>query len=246
MVLAAFLTWIAGFVDAVGYLSLDKIYTANMSGNSVAIGMNIAAQNWVEAARRVTPVAAYVIGLLFCRLLVLFSGRNKFRSVASLAFLCEMGLLIPVAVIATPHPGKQLGFPLLLIALLALGMGIQNAALTHFSTMTVHTGFVTGTLVKSMEQLAAYVACLWDRVREPGGHLALKLRQSFGWKEFRLSAWLMMIWGAYVIGALCGAYGKFAFSTRALFLPLGGILAVIGIDLKHPLAFQDEEEQQKI
>ena len=39
--IAGFLTWIAGFVDAVGFLALVQIYTANMSGNSVAIGIRL-------------------------------------------------------------------------------------------------------------------------------------------------------------------------------------------------------------
>ncbi|MBV9760400.1 MAG: DUF1275 family protein [Acidobacteriaceae bacterium] len=38
------ITWLAGYVDAVGFLSLSHIYTANMSGNSVAVGIQLASR----------------------------------------------------------------------------------------------------------------------------------------------------------------------------------------------------------
>lgn len=245
LLLAAFLTWIGGFVDAVGFLSLNKIYTANMSGNSVAIGIELVSQNFVETLRRATPVAAYVVGLLFCRLLLQFSARQHVRIAATLAFLCECMLLLPVALTATPAATKELFVALFYIALLALAMGVQNAILTHFSSLTIHTGFVTGTLVKWMEQTAKYLTRLWDELGQPRGTVGRKLRISFRWKEFRLSVWLAAIWGAYVLGAVCGAFGKYQFDTRALFIPLGGLAALILMDLRDPLAIKEEESLQK-
>jgi len=50
------LTWIAlslaiigGFVDAVGYLALFRLFTAHMRGNTVAGGADLAQQEWSEA-----------------------------------------------------------------------------------------------------------------------------------------------------------------------------------------------------
>lgn len=54
------LTWIAGVVDAIGFLSFAQIYTANMSGNSVAFGIALAEQNWPKAFLRFWPVLLYV------------------------------------------------------------------------------------------------------------------------------------------------------------------------------------------
>jgi uncharacterized membrane protein YoaK (UPF0700 family) len=61
---------VAGFVDAVGFITLGHIYTANMSGNSVGVGIELGSRHWPETLRTMWPVLAYVIGRLFCRLLV--------------------------------------------------------------------------------------------------------------------------------------------------------------------------------
>src|ERR1700685_651255 len=141
--LAAFITWLAGFVDAIGFLSLGHIYTANMSGNSVELGIQFASQNWPEVIRRFWPVVTYVIGLVFCRILVQFGARQHIRSIASIAWFSEIALLIP-ACLSPNDPGAQSSLSFAFVGLLASAMGIQNATLTHFSSVTPNTGFVTG------------------------------------------------------------------------------------------------------
>ncbi|MBV8809131.1 MAG: DUF1275 domain-containing protein, partial [Acidobacteriaceae bacterium] len=131
LLLAASLTWIAGYVDAVGFLSLGHIYTANMSGNSIAIGIHAVSQNWIEMLRRITPVLAYFLGLLFCRLLIEFGARKGVRSIATVAICFEIALLIPVCAVSGLRPDTAIELSLAYIGMLALAMGIQNAALTH-------------------------------------------------------------------------------------------------------------------
>ncbi|MEE6165227.1 MULTISPECIES: YoaK family protein [unclassified Mycolicibacterium] len=36
------LTFVTGIVDAVGYLGLDRVFTGNMTGNIVILGMGVA------------------------------------------------------------------------------------------------------------------------------------------------------------------------------------------------------------
>ncbi len=42
------LTTVGGFVDAVGYIALFEVFTANMSGNSIHIGMYLGQHNWLQ------------------------------------------------------------------------------------------------------------------------------------------------------------------------------------------------------
>ena len=40
------LTWIAGFVDIVGYVVLYRVFVANMTGNTIALGRGLAEGDW--------------------------------------------------------------------------------------------------------------------------------------------------------------------------------------------------------
>src|SRR5581483_6953918 len=96
------------------------------------------------------------------------------------------------------------------VALLAAAMGVQNAAVTHFSAITLHTGFVTGTLVKFAEYGAKYLSWLFDEIKTaPCGRGSVPgfvrvLRHSGRQDHFRLTVYLAAIWLCYVVGASCG------------------------------------------
>ncbi|SRR5579884_75886 len=241
------LTWIAGFVDAAGFLALLQIYTANMSGNSVAFGIQLWNQNWVEALRRGWPVAIYVIGSLIGRILLEIGARLKIRPMASIAFCIEIALLLPVSVahsLVWSESASLADFAF--IGLLALAMGIQNATLTRFSSLTLHTGFVTGTLLKFAEQFTKYLTWCFDEMHRHGMPFTNVLRKSGRQKDFQLSVWLGSVWAAYVIGAICGAAAHSAIDLKCLFVPIAGLAILALIDLQNPLAVKEEEEQNKL
>jgi len=239
LLIAAFLTWNAGFVDAVGFVSLGHIYTANMSGNSIAVGIQSASQDWPETIRRFWPVLLYVVGLLFCRLLIEFGARERIRSIAAVSFLCEIVLLLPVFLSPVASPPTLLAFGF--VALLAAAMGVQNAAVTHFSTITLHTGFVTGTLVKFAEYGAKYLGWLFDQTRLPGHSLLGVLQASARQEHFRLTLYLGGIWICYVAGASCGALGDHSFQFKSLVVPIAGLALLTVLDLYAPFAQREEE-----
>ena len=64
--LAIGLTWVAGFVDIVGYTVLKQILNANMSGNTVLIPYHLFQHGPVNAAARGWAVLMFVIGLIAC------------------------------------------------------------------------------------------------------------------------------------------------------------------------------------
>ena len=69
------LTGIGGFVDAVGYIALFQIFTANMSGNSIHIGMYLGQRNWLDFTRFLCPVFSYIVGMTLTRIAVEVAGR---------------------------------------------------------------------------------------------------------------------------------------------------------------------------
>lgn len=240
LLIAALLTWIAGFVDAVGFVSLGGIYTANMSGNSVAIGIQAASQNWPEMIRRLWPVFVYVIGLLLCRILIEVGARQRIRAIASVAFAGEIALLLAACLATSTHAALN---SYLYIGLLAVAMGVQNAALTRFSSLTVHTGFVTGTLLKCTEEFTKFSTWAFDQLTKPGSSVTAVLARSSQQKPLRTAGWLALIWILYVVGAGCGTLGQHSIHMRALAVPIAGLAVLILIDLFHPLATAEENQQ---
>lgn len=243
---AALLTWIAGFVDAVGFISLARVYTANMSGNSVAIGIQISSQNWLELLRRSWPVLIYFVGLLFCRLLLEFGARERIRSIASIALGCEVAALVPACLVQ--QHGSQIPIRVFLtyVGLLAFAMGVQNGALTRFSALTIHTGFVTGTLLKCAEHFTKYLTWLFDEIRSGKREITAVFASSVKQKPFQLSLWLAASWIAYVVGAVCGGLGDYRFNMQSLVAPIAGLVFLIFVDLRKPLAITEEREQANI
>ena len=235
-----FLAAIAGFVDAVGYLGLSRIYTANMSGNSVAVGIQLAFQNWPEMLRRLWPVVVFVAGMLFCRILVEIGARRKVRCIFSVTAVCEIVLILPVCLQNSPHPSQTL-----YVGLLAVAMGIQNAALKHVQSATVHTGFVTGVLLNSVVEFTKYLTWLFDCVRSGTASFGTALLKSREQKPFQLALWLAFIWFGYITGAVCGSLGEDSLRFEALAFPMLGLLIVIAVDLRHPLSTQEEKSQEK-
>jgi uncharacterized membrane protein YoaK (UPF0700 family) len=224
---AILLTWIAGFVDAAGYLTFARIYTANMSGNSIALGIAVSDHNWPMAVFRFWPILLYVCGLIFGRSLIEIGVNRRMQRVASAAFACEVFLL--VVVMWVPQSWQYLP-----IALLAMSMGIQNSALTQFSSLTLHSGFVTGTLLKFSEELVAFLATCWPSSRPVDK------------KPLRLSLFLALTWLAYVLGAVAGAWGKSMFQARALLAPIAGLVLLITLDIYRPMGIQEVRKQAQL
>jgi uncharacterized membrane protein YoaK (UPF0700 family) len=132
------------------------------------------------------------------------------------------------------------------IALLALAMGLQNATLTRFSSLTLHTGFVTGTLVKMSEQFTKYLTWSFEEMKWRHKSMLSVLRRSAKQNDFRGAMLLGAIWMAYVVGAICGAAGHLSMDLRSLFIAMVGLGFMAFIDLRQPLAISDERAQGKV
>ncbi|HVS70284.1 MAG TPA: YoaK family protein [Phycisphaerae bacterium] len=198
-VLAISLTAVAGYVDAAGFLLLSQIYTANMSGNSVSLGIRIAQHSFDDMGRRALPIGAFFVGLVASSAVHEAAKLRRFRHPFAIMFAVEFLLLAGFTGAAFPlHPaaGQQPGtFAFCLLAGLAgTAMGVQNASLRRAGALTIHTTHVTGLLLQCSDALViAAVAlmrpCTWKARRDAFGNAAL----------------LFGLWFVYVGGAIAGA-----------------------------------------
>ena len=136
------LTVVTGIVDAVSFLSLGRVFTANMTGNVVLLGFALAGAGGLSVLRSSVALMGFFCGAI--------AGGRMARSVGR-AFLTEASLLAMGAACALGmrsasaiNPGQLYA----VIALTAVTMGFRNAVVRKLGvpdlTTTVLTMTITG------------------------------------------------------------------------------------------------------
>ena len=138
-------------MDAVSFLSLGRVFTANMTGNIVLLAFATAHVSGLSIARSLTALLAFLVGaILGGRIMARANPDSQIRFAAQ-AFLLEVAFLFVASLCAIRYRGDLLedSFqPFALIALTALAMGTRNAAVRKLAipdlTTTVLTLTITG------------------------------------------------------------------------------------------------------
>jgi len=151
------LTFSAGLVDAISYLGLGQIFTANMTGNVVFLALALGERNLPTALHSATALIGFSVGAAAAGLVLErprpagpWPGRVNWLLWGQLAFL------LAFAVIWASRRGEPDATTLyVLIALSSLGMGLQNAAARHLAVPSLTTTVVTGALTSVMVDLPA-------------------------------------------------------------------------------------------
>src|SRR5215470_12837378 len=88
------MTAVTGIVDAVSFLSLGSVFTANMTGNILILAFATAHTSGLWVARSSTALIAFAIGAIFGgRIMAQTSNDSRFRFVVQ-AFALEVVLLL--------------------------------------------------------------------------------------------------------------------------------------------------------
>jgi uncharacterized membrane protein YoaK (UPF0700 family) len=145
------MTVVTGLVDAVSFLSLGHVFTANMTGNVVFLAFATAQVSGLSIARSSTALLAFLVGaILGGRVMARASAESQTRFAAQ-AFLLEVAFLFAASITSIGYRTDLIGNsfqPFALIALTALAMGTRNAAVRKLAipdlTTTVLTLTITG------------------------------------------------------------------------------------------------------
>ena len=185
------LTFSTGVIDAVGYLGLDKVFTGNMTGNVVILGMALTGAEGLPVAGPAVALVSFMAGAAV--------GGRVLRPVAagwstrSTTLFASVGALMIVIAIALFLAGNRPERPveLVLTALLAVAMGIQAATARHLAvkdiTTVVVTSLITGLAADS--RIGAGIGQPWMRriaalalicAGATGGALAITLHLGAG------------------------------------------------------------------
>jgi uncharacterized membrane protein YoaK (UPF0700 family) len=145
------MTAVTGLVDAVSFLSLGRVFTANMTGNIVLLAFATAHVSGLSIARSLTALLAFLVGAtLGGRVMARGPADSQIRFAAQ-AFLLEAAFLLAASLCGTGYRADLLDNsfqPFALIVLTALAMGTRNAAVRKLAipdlTTTVLTLTITG------------------------------------------------------------------------------------------------------
>ena len=141
----AALTVVSGIVDAVSYLGLGHVFTANMTGNIVLVGFALAGAPGFSVAASATALVAFVAGAVAGGRLGLRVPRK--RSLLVTAVTLEAAFTVVAAVIAASVAVLGSGWPrLIVIGLLAFAMGIRNSVVRRMGVADMTTTVITTTL----------------------------------------------------------------------------------------------------
>jgi len=155
----------AGSVDAIGYLGLNHVFTANMTGNTVLLGITLGQGHGLAAWSNLTALGAFGLGLLFGALIVERGGKSGvWDRRVTWAISLEAFLLAAFTALWHLTPADQLtGHSVLypLIGLSAAAMGIQSAAVRRLNLPGVATTYVTGTLTSLVAGLTRKLHLAW-------------------------------------------------------------------------------------
>ena len=139
---------VTGMVDAVCYLGLGHVFTANMTGNVVLLGFAVAGVESLSVSRSVTALAAFLLGAVLGVRLARSIDPSIQRWPAA-AFACEAALLFLSAAVAgslSVRASAALTRVYAVIVLTGVAMGMRNATIRRLGEREVNTTVLTMTL----------------------------------------------------------------------------------------------------
>ena len=145
------MTAVTGLVDAVSFLSLGRVFTANMTGNVVILAFATARVPGLSIAYSLTALLSFLVGAIFGGRIMARAGADSQIRFAAQAFVLEVVFLFVASFCSIGYRSDLLEHsfqPFALIALTALAMGTRNAAVRKLAipdlTTTVLTLTITG------------------------------------------------------------------------------------------------------
>lgn len=132
------LTAVTGVVDAVAYLGLGHVFTANMTGNVVLLGFALAQTGGLYITRSLAALVCFFAGATLGGRVAPPRAPWSLVWESGLLFMASIAALVPVPTVATYS----------VIVITALAMGYRNAVVRKLAipdlTTTVLTLTITG------------------------------------------------------------------------------------------------------
>lgn len=196
--LARVLAFFAGFLNSVGFVAVAA-YVSHMTGLTAQVADGVALGRWDVVPACLMGLAAFVAGSATCAVVFNWGRRRGLHGQYANVLLLEGLLMLLFGLLAQELVWEHRR--LVIIAVLAFTMGLQNALITKISRSQIRTTHVTGMVT----DLGIELGKLLYRNRLDG---ADPVRADRG----RLALHGSLV-GLFAIGGIAGAlgYGRFGF-----------------------------------
>src|SRR6266699_703861 len=195
------MTIVTGLVDAVSFLSLGRVFTANMTGNVVILAFATARVSGLSIARSSTALLSFLVGaMLGGRIMARASAETQIQFAAQ-AFLLAASFC---AIGYRGHLLEDSFQAFALIALMALAMGTRNAAVRKLAIPDLTTTVLTLTITGIAADSSIANGNNPRLARRVGSVVAMFLGAALGAVIIRYSI-SAALWLGTAISALCSA-----------------------------------------
>jgi uncharacterized membrane protein YoaK (UPF0700 family) len=194
------LTFTTGLVDGVSYLGLGHVFTANMTGNVVLLGFGIAGGYHLPVLAPIVSLLSFLLGAGIGGVLATRTAAIHYLHVG-IALAIEFGMLAITAALAalkTPHVGGVSAY--LVIALLALAMGVRNETVRKIGVPDLTTTVLTMTLTGLAAESALFGGTRRGTTRRVSAVVLMLLGALAGALELKVSIALPLATAAVLAG----------------------------------------------
>jgi uncharacterized membrane protein YoaK (UPF0700 family) len=195
-VLLVILTVLTGVIDSVSYLKLGNVFTANMTGNVIFLGFGISGAG--EILRSALAISCFAVGAAVGGRLLLRRTPHRGLLLAG-ATVIQACLVLCAAVILTEETAVRTWTRHLLIGLLALALGCQNAVVRRLDIPDLKTTVITTT----MTSLFADISGWRDRRRRMVSIISLLVGAAIGGLLLQTVPVATPLWGAGFTMLIC-------------------------------------------
>ena len=139
-------TVVTGLIDAVSYLGVGRVFTANMTGNVVLLAFAVAGAPGLSIPRSAVSLAAFLAGAVAGGRLAARLGTGPQPRWIATAFAAEAVLLLAAALTVAAGAGAASLAVYGVIVLTAIAMGVRNATVRKIAIPDLTTTVLTLTL----------------------------------------------------------------------------------------------------
>jgi uncharacterized membrane protein YoaK (UPF0700 family) len=118
IVVTALLSASAGGVDIIAYLQFDRVFVANMTGNTVLFASDVVSAQFPKAVNHLLPIVTFLLGVVTARIAVIRLNQPSWPKVG--VCLIVISALWAIAAVVIPNLGS------ILIPALAFTMGLKT------------------------------------------------------------------------------------------------------------------------
>jgi uncharacterized membrane protein YoaK (UPF0700 family) len=207
--LGAFLAFVAGAVNAGGFLAI-KQYTSHMTGIVSSVADNLVLGNLLFVFSGLGALISFLLGAATTAILINWARHRKMHSEYALSLALEAVLLLVFGFLgANLNAFMVVFFPATVIVLCYI-MGLQNAIVTKISHAEIRTTHVTGLVTDIGIELGKLF--YWNRNHKKGSEeFVVADREKLGIH----AVFLLM----FFVGGVMGALGFKSFGFIAI-LPI--------------------------